>query len=405
MRQKILLGVLWFWAIASQALQVIDEKFLSNQAPLPPSYRQGLEALVHRDLAEAERAFLQASQENPKAAAPLLGLAEIAYQRQDPKAAERYLKQAATVEPENFHVQTSLGRYLSLIGQYEKAEATLLKAAKQSSKTASAWMALGDFYATFVNRPKEAVNAYQEALKIEPNHAGAYYGLGMSYAKLGESAKALENLRQAARLEANNPLPWLAIGQVQAKQGQLDQALTAADQALKIQPGLASARELRGDILAAKGDQAAALREYESLLREAPKLADVQVKAGMLYQALGQLDKAEQAYRAAIAANPKHALAYNNLAWLAVERQQDLAQAASWAKEAVKLAPKVAQFHDTLGWVYRAQGKLREALKALEQAAKLAPADAAILHHLEVVQEELGKTAQVKETSQFWFDN
>ncbi len=400
MGQGALLGVLLIWAVSSQALQIIEEKFAADRAQLPPSYHQGLEALVRQDLAGAERAFLQASRENPKIAAPLLGLAEVAYQRHDLKASGRYLEQAAALEPANFHVQTSLGRYFALIGQYEQAEAALLKAAKQSAGTASAWIALGDFYSTFVNRPKEAVDAYQEAVKIEPKHVGAHYGLGMSFAKLGEDAKALESLRQAARLETNNLLPWLAIGQVQAKQGQLDQALTAIDQALKIQPGLAPARELRGDVLAAKGDYAAASREYELLLREAPKLANVQVKAGMLYQTLGQLDKAEQSYQAAIAADPKHALAYNNLAWLAVKRQQDLAQAASWAKKAVELAPKIAQFHDTLGWIYRAQGKLHEALNTLAQAAKLAQDDASILYHLGVVQAELGKIAQAKETLQ-----
>jgi tetratricopeptide (TPR) repeat protein len=361
------------------------------------AYREGLEALVRRDFARAEQAFRQASKANPKSAVPILGLAEVAFKRNDLKSAGRFIDQAVSLEPDNYRVQSSLGRYLVVTKQFAKAEAALAKAASLSADAAGPHLDLGDFYATVVNKPREAAAAYADAIKLDPNHAGAHYALGNALARLGENQKAIEYLTQSSRLGPQNPLPHVALGRIQMRLNSPGDALKSANLALAIQPGLVSARELRADALAAQGDPANALKEYEALARNNPKHADSHLKAGVLYQRLGRADQAVAAYKAALAANPRLALAYNNLAWLAVDRNRDLAQAEAWAKRATELAPNNAQFHDTLGWVYRATGKTRDALHVLEQAHKLDPSDASINYHLGVVLNDSGDTARAIE--------
>ncbi len=73
-----------------------------------------------------------------------------------------------------------------------------------------------------------------------------------------------------------------------------------------------------------------------------------------------------------------------------MQHKQDLAAGEAWARKAVALAPQVADFHDTLGWVLRARGQLPAARAALQQAAKLAPKAGQIQYHLAVVQSEAG---------------
>lgn len=393
------------WSISSHALlmsgkdaSLMDRSDVSSKSPQQNSaYQKGLEALARNDLVGAERAFLQAGKDNPKSATPLLGLAEVAFKRNNLTAAGKFIEQAATQEPGNFRVQSSLGRYLVLTKQYAKAETALVKAASLSTNSASPQIDLGDFYATFLNKPREAASAYASAIKLDPTHAGAHYALGNTLGFLGESQKAIEHLTKSAQLAPGNPLPLVALGRIHAQSNKPDDALKAANQALSIQPELFSARELKADALTAKGDRASALKEYEALLRKNPKNAEIHLKVGMLYQVTGRAREAVAAYKSAIAANPRMALAYNNLAWLAAERKQDLVQAETWARRAVELAPNSAQFHDTLGWVYRAREKKREALDILEKAQKLNPNDASINNHLGIVLVEFGNTSRAIE--------
>ena len=56
------------------------------------------------------------------------------------------------------------------------------------------------------------------------------------------------------------------------------------------------------------------------MVRAAPASAEVQVKLGDAYQGAKQWDKAQDAYAKAIELDEKNPQAYNNLAWLLVER-------------------------------------------------------------------------------------
>ncbi len=147
-----------------------------------------------------------------------------------------------------------------------------------------------------------------------------------------------------------------------------------------MQPGLVQSGLLRADILQAKGDKAAALDQIISLARANPKRGGIQLKLGMLYQDEGRREEAEQAYRRAIQVAPKLALAYNNLAWMAVVSKNNLSQAEQWAKQALELAPQVPSYHDTLAWIYRAMGRLLEAEKVLSKAVRMKPQSAEIYY-------------------------
>jgi Flp pilus assembly protein TadD len=111
----------------------------------------------------------------------------------------------------------------------------------------------------------------------------------------------------------------------------------------------------------------------------------------MIYQRLNRLGDAEAAYHAALKENPGIAPAYNNLAMITLKRGGNLSNALAWAQKGVELAPSVPQFHDTLGWVYRAQGDKAKAIAALERAVSLPPPQAEIVYHLGIVYEEAGQ--------------
>lgn len=365
-------------------------------APNPALSRhvEGLQALERKDLVAAEQAFQESMRLDPRAPEPLLGLADLALRKNQPAEAWGWLDKAAKLAPQNAMVHQAIGRYHFAMRQAPKAIDALKMAQKLDPNNALIAIDMGEIYMQGMQQPEQAVTAYRRALGINPQHAGAHYGLGVALANSGKLADAESELNSASALAPTNPLPKLALGKLYLKQRQSDKAMAALDATLKIQPDLVSARLDKGDIYTDKGELQRALSEFEHAAKVAPKYDVAQLKLGMAYQSLNRANEAEQAYLAAIRANPKLAMAYNNLAWMNVEKNRNLAQAERWAKKATELAPKVSGFFDTLGWVFRAQGKLSMAEAALLQASRLKPVSADIFYHLGMVYQDQKKTKQ-----------
>jgi tetratricopeptide (TPR) repeat protein len=51
-----------------------------------------------------------------------------------------------------------------------------------------------------VGEPEKAIADYNEAIRLNPEYAGAYYNRGSSYFSLGNKQKAIEDLQKAADL-------------------------------------------------------------------------------------------------------------------------------------------------------------------------------------------------------------
>jgi tetratricopeptide (TPR) repeat protein len=167
--------------------------------------------------------------------------------------------------------------------------------------------------------------------------------------------------------------------------------LPVLDRALTIQPTLADALELRGDIQQARRSPDKALADYSAAVLAQPDLVTAWLKQGIIQQQLGQYEEAKKSYLAAIKLDLKLSAAYNNLAWMETENRKNLEQAEVWAKKAVQLSPEIADYHDTLGWVYRARGNLKDAELSLQRATRLQHVPASVFYHLGVVLQEMGK--------------
>ena len=106
---------------------------------------------------------------------------------------------------------------------------------------------------------------------------------------------------------------------------------------------------------------------------------------GTAYAELGRVLDAQRAYEQAIRIAPKYGEAYNNLALLHANNDQQpltaglgnpeispkLRLAEALAYTAVTLNPDVAAYHDTLGWILSKRGQVNRAMKTLERAINL----------------------------------
>jgi tetratricopeptide (TPR) repeat protein len=102
------------------------------------------------------------------------------------------------------------------------------------------------------------------------------------------------------------------------------------------------------------------------------------VLLGECYEKLQMYSEAERYERAAIAADP-HDPAPRLELGLIEERQQHLAQAETWIREALRLqVPERPELHEALADLFRKEGNTNEALLELGKAASLDPQNAAI---------------------------
>lgn len=362
-------------------------------SPFIQRYETGMLALTRKDWRAAEEAFQEASRLDPTSPLPLIGLADVAMQNKRPSVAWSWLEKAVKTAPQSGQPYHAMGRFHYNNKAYTKAENAFKKALALSPDNALFNLDMADLYASSLKKPEAALAFYRKAINQNPQHAGAYQGLGMALISLGKNTEAEAALRKAGELAKDNPIPWQALGKLLTEQNKMDGAHAAYQQALKIQPDFLPALMGRGDIFLGQGNMQQALLAYQQAIKQAPKYDMAHLKMGMALQGLNRQKEAETAYKAAITHNPKLALAYNNLAWLAADSRTNLAQAEQWARKAVELAPLVADFHDTLGWVYHAQARHAEAEKSLKKAIQM-QASPQFLYHLGLVYQKQGKNKE-----------
>jgi Flp pilus assembly protein TadD len=113
--------------------------------------------------------------------------------------------------------------------------------------------------------------------------------------------------------------------------------------------------------------------------------------------AQGKLAEAESFLRQALELAPNEPRVWNALAWFLADHQLKLDEALDLARRAVRASPLDPNNLDTLGWVHFQRGDLDEAEKTLEKALALAgeePPAAEIREHLKKARERKEATSK-----------
>jgi len=84
----------------------------------------------------------------------------------------------------------------------------------------------------------------EEATRLEPGHARAWYNLGLARSALGRPEAALEALVRAESLDPHAAEFPYARATVLARLGRMEEARRAAERALELNPGFTEARRL-----------------------------------------------------------------------------------------------------------------------------------------------------------------
>ncbi len=121
----------------------------------------------------------------------------------------------------------------------------------------NAWLGLGDALSE-AGRPGEALDAYEEALRIRPTLAQAWAGLGVAYGRMGAPERAVPLLREAVRLAPGYGEGWYNLGNAHGSMGQHAEAAACFREAVRARPTDARAWGNLAVASAASGDPAGA---------------------------------------------------------------------------------------------------------------------------------------------------
>ncbi|MFI4933784.1 MAG: tetratricopeptide repeat-containing sulfotransferase family protein [Caulobacterales bacterium] len=87
-----------------------------------------------------------------------------------------------------------------------------------------------------MDRPREALQCYEQAIAIEPKFGPASFNSGWAFDRLGETAKAAKAFARAAELDPRNAPAWANMAWLAVRRGDRQAAREYADRALVLQP-------------------------------------------------------------------------------------------------------------------------------------------------------------------------
>ncbi len=314
--------------------------------------------------------------------------------------AHKELAEAGKLSPTNHLPPYTNGVLYLQEKHYETALSAFNEALERRSDYVPALLARADLYRLGTRQIEKAVENYRAALTHDPKGGRAHLGLGLALKETGTEREALEHLEAASRLMPRSPEPWQELGELYARQKQYEAARKAFETARRADSKSVQALVGSGDIDLAQGRYQSSIARYADALRLNPQSPLLHVKLGVAHARHRQWRAAEQMFKKATELNPKTAEAWNNLAWIEIERKENLDDAVGWAQKAVDLEPARAANHDTLGWAYRARGELTRAAASLKRAAELDPKDPVIHYHRGVVYGEQQKLGEAREALQ-----
>ena len=262
-------------------------------------------------------------------------------QARNPEAAMASFKRAAEIDPKFPGVWTAIGFTHLVQGRSDDAIKALQKEIENhpDDPTANKTLAQALFA---MRRMDEAAVAMRAYVKVAPEDAEAAIALAANYLVRSKYQDAADVLEAAAKRNAQNALLQTQLGNAYAKMGKGEQAIAALHKAIELQP----------DNPTALNDAAYYLADANLSLDEAVQLSAKAIKAESALTAQVSLDALDI--------------------------------------EDLRRVGRLANFWDTMGWIYFRQNALPKAEEYLRAAWTLSQT-ATIGEHLAQVYEKEGK--------------
>lgn len=229
--------------------------------------------------------------------------------------------------------------------------------------TAEYWIRKGLDY-TVERNHKKAVEAYEHAIKIDPNNAETYHNLGIAYGIfLGMYEQAIEAFKQAISIKPDYATAYCDLGYAYKQLNKHKDAIEAYTQAISLTPdNLVNVKAYKnlGDIYSELGMYEKAIEAYKQITRtildknSIHDHIDAYRNLGFAYDKIGKHEESKKAHERADRIN------------FAEETAESYGQA-------ITERIKEAEYYYNRGFLYLAKGDKQRALEQYEILKKIDP--------------------------------
>jgi len=374
-------------------------------SPADDLYARAVEATGRGDLKSVQGQLTEALRldDNHAGAHNLLGF--VLGQQGDLPSALAHLKRAIALQPDSAEARYNLGVALWYSGAREQAIPELREGVKLDPAAGATHAFLG-----MALREQGDLGgarlSLQRAIALMPPTAAVYVDLGITFLRAGEPVKALGQLEAGLNVpQPSFPTPdWDAaitglrtwtkavgpafatgsgaagasaeahntLGRMLGRTGAPSADVAAAfREAIRLRPDFAEAHNHLGLVLIQAGDDDAGIASLREAVRNGPDYAEARANLGAALtptnadEAIRELEKAVSLAPASVTARFNLAVAYgaSGTAGYAKEIEQ--------LRKVIEIAPAFARAHLALGKALLRDGKVSDAVSALQEASRL----------------------------------
>jgi TolB-like protein/tetratricopeptide (TPR) repeat protein len=324
--------------------------------------------------------------------------------------AHQFFARAVELDPE--FARAWAGRCQALMDWYwyqpddqkiELAKSSCLRALELEPGLSEGHVALGDLYRK-TGWLEDSIDEYQAALENDVDNAGAWLGLGETFATQNRDIEAEHAMNRAVDLDPDDLRSYYSLGAFLFKHGRYPDAASVYSQLASHPNADASAFNGQGIAYSMMGDFSRAAKAYRQVIATTPT-AVAYSNVGTQYYYDGQFEDAAVMYRQAIALGSTNPVWWGNLGDALQQMDGGRATSLEAYREAANLAGEMLQANPNdvetltnLAHYHARLGEDEQAMQYLAQALIAAPHDFyayyyAALVHLEVGRRELALDA------------
>ena len=369
---------------AQEALAGLEKAVTDSPEDAFLQFWLGKAELANGNSDQAEKSFLEASRSDPNNVETQNELAQLGAERGDLSLVASEADKMVATAP-----HYAVGYIWRAIIEtdyktHDKAEADLKTAMAVAPNDATAYLDMGRLRFAEARFP-EGIASLEQALRLNPDSVEAVRLLMSCYAVQKQPEKALARLNDQMKLRPQNSGYYDLLAEWDMHAKQAGQAADAAKKAIQLNSDDAQAVLLYAQSEVAGGQTQSAIEAWRRWINAHPRDAMAVALVATLEESQGNIGDAENLYRKALQIQEHQPLAANNLAYLMLERGENVDVALTLAQIARQNLPDSPDTADTLAWAYYYKGVYGFARDLLEAALRNEPDNASFQYHLGMV--------------------
>lgn len=144
------------------------------------------------------------------------------------------------------------------------------------------------------DKTDEAITAYKQAIRLDPNNDAYHLNLGNIYFSQSRSQEAFGEYKRAVQLNPVSATNLYSLGQSALSIGQYQEAEQAFKKVAKITPGDANVSLALGQTYRKMGNYSEAVNQLNFAISQKKDLGDAYLELGLAYAGLKEMDKANE---------------------------------------------------------------------------------------------------------------